>query len=170
MNYGENGLETPLSLLLSLLDLYHLSQLGLVIFHLFRLDLVILDLFRLDLAIFDLFHLDLVILDLFRLDLVIFDLPSGSGYFRYIPSGLITPVPTGPGNPERLQPRQKQLQHLLLTIEELEQMEDALLNFERMFRSIPFTAETTREEKIRLILQYQSPSVPITSNSNARNI
>ena len=34
---------TPLSLLLSLLDRYRLSQLGLVIFDLFRLDLVILN-------------------------------------------------------------------------------------------------------------------------------
>ena len=90
---------TPLSLL------YRLSQLDLVIFDLFRLDLVILDLFR----------LDLVILDLFRMDLVILD--------------LIVPVPTGSGDLERLQSAQKQLQHFLLTIEELEQMDDELLNF-----------------------------------------
>ena len=40
-----------------------------------------------------------------------------------------------------------------VTIEELEQADVELLNFEMMFRNIPFTAETTREAKIRLIIQ-----------------
>ena len=46
-------------------------------------------------------------------------------------------------------------------------MDDELLNFEMMYRSIPFTAETTREEKIRLILQHQSPSLPPKAKSPA---
>jgi hypothetical protein len=54
-----------------------------------------------------------------------------------------------------------------LTIEELEQMDDQLLNFEMMFRNMPFTADTTREENIRLILQHQSPSLPPKAKSPA---
>jgi hypothetical protein len=53
IHYGETGLEriiTPLSLLLSLLDRYRLSQQDLVIFRLCQLDLVIFDLFRLELG------------------------------------------------------------------------------------------------------------------------
>ena len=44
-------------------------------------------------------------------------------------------------------------------------MDDELLDFEMTFRSIPFTAETTLEEKIRLILQHQSPSLPPKAKS-----
>ena len=102
--------------------------------------------------------------------------PTGSGYFGYgyfgsgysgsksgsfgsVPSASIVPVSTGTGDLfERLQPPQKPLHNLLSTIEELEQMDDELLNFEMTFRSIPFTAETTQEEKIRLILQHHNPS------------
>ena len=74
------------------------------------------------------------------------------------------PASTGSGDfLERLQPPQKPLHNLLLTIEELEQIDDELLNFEMTLRSIPFTAEATREEKIRLILQHQSPSLPSKS-------
>ena len=39
--------------------------------------------------------------------------------------------------------------------------------FEMMFRTNPYTAETTREEKIRLILQHQSPSLPPKAKSPA---
>ena len=54
-------------------------------------------------------------------------------------------VPTGSGDLDRVRSRspEKPLRHLLLTTEELEQMEDQLLNFEMMFRSMLFTAETT---------------------------
>ena len=44
-------------------------------------------------------------------------------------------------------------------------MDDQLLNFLMLFRSIPFTAETSQEEKIRLILQHQNPSLPPRAKS-----
>ena len=49
-------------------------------------------------------------------------------------------------------------------------MDDELLDFEMTFRSIPYTAETTREEKIRLILQHQSPSLPSKAKSPAAKV
>ena len=49
-------------------------------------------------------------------------------------------------------------------------MDDQLLNFDMMFRNIPFTAETTREEQIRLFLQHQSPSVPPKAKSPAAKV
>ena len=69
------------------------------------------------------------------------------------PDGSLPPVPIGFGDIARPLSAQQQLQNLLLTIEELKQADVELLNFEMMFRNIPFTAETTREAKIRLIIQ-----------------
>ena len=71
------------------------------------------------------------------------------------PDGSLPPVPTGPRDLARPLSPQQPLQHLLLTIEELEQADNELLNFEMMFRNSPFVAETTREAHIRLIIQYQ---------------
>ena len=86
------------------------------------------------------------------------------------PDGWLPPVPIGSGDLARPLSPQQPLQNLLLTIEELEQADDELLNFEMMFRNIPFTAETTREEKIRLILQHQSPSLPSKAKSPAAKV
>ena len=44
-------------------------------------------------------------------------------------SGDLPPVPTGSGDLERPPSPEKPLRHLLLTIEELEQMDDQVLNF-----------------------------------------
>jgi len=68
-------------------------------------------------------------------------------------SGDLQPVPTGSGDLARPLSPQQPLQHVLLTIEELEQADDELLNFEMLFRNSPFIAESTRQERIRLIIQ-----------------
>ena len=49
-------------------------------------------------------------------------------------------------------------------------MDDQLLNFEMMFRRIHCTAETTREAKVRLILQHQSPSLPPKAKAPAAKV
>ena len=69
------------------------------------------------------------------------------------PDGWLPPVPIGSGDLARPLSPQQPLQNLLWTIEVLEQADDELLDFEMMFGIIPFTAETTREESIRPILQ-----------------
>ena len=82
---------------------------------------------------------------------------SASNYDRLFPpdgslplvptgSGDLQPVPTGSGDLARPLSPQQPLQELCLTIEELEQMDDELLNFEMMFRHIPcYCRNYTRE-------------------------
>ena len=70
--------------------------------------------------------------------------PTGSaGSLPPVPTGSsdLRSIQTGSGDLERARSPEKPLRHLPLTIEELEQMDDQLLNFEMMFRSIPFTSE-----------------------------
>ena len=81
------------------------------------------------------------------------------------PDGSLPLVPTGSGDLARPLSPQQPLQHVLLTIEELEQADDELLNFEMMFINSPIIAETTREEHIRLIIQNRRPFLPPMATS-----
>ena len=56
-------------------------------------------------------------------------------------------------------------QILLFTRADLEQLYDALINLDMLIRSLPLTAETTREETKRLIVQQQKQSLPPMAKS-----
>ena len=69
--------------------------------------------------------------------------PTGSGDLQPVPTRSLPPVPTGSGDLARPLSPQQPLHNLFVTIEELEQMDDELLNFKMIFRNIHLIAETT---------------------------
>ena len=85
--------------------------------------------------------------------------PTGSGdRFRppSPPTGMHHSAPTGSGDLLR-PPSPPPFQSLLFTRTELEQVRDEFLNIEMLFRSVPSSEETTREDKVRHILRHQKP-------------